>query len=110
MDCWMRAGQPLEPLLENYPQIFDAWEAGGVRGLVVGRMVFQRADGSGSVPAFTPNAGIYADLGVQPPAPPEEEQPEKRRRLDAMLADAKGRGWPVWIFEAAFGMGPGGPG
>jgi hypothetical protein len=110
LECWMRVGQPLEPLIDDYPRIFDAWEAGGVRGFVLGRMVFQRTDGTGSVAAFTPRREIYAAHGLEPPAPPEEEQPEKRRRLEALLTDAQRRGWPIWIFEAAFGMGPGGTG
>ena len=55
LECWMRVGQPLEPLIDDYPRIFDAWEKGGVRGLVLGRMVFRGSDG-GSVAAFAPNA------------------------------------------------------
>jgi hypothetical protein len=110
LECWMRVGQPLETLIEEYPRIFDAWEAGGVRGLVLGRMVFQRSDARGFVAAFTPRQSVYRDMGLEPPKPPEEAQPEKRRRLDALMEEAHGRGWPVWIFEAAHGMGPGGDG
>ena len=32
--AWMRIGQPLEPVLDDYERCLDAWEAGGVRGLV----------------------------------------------------------------------------
>jgi hypothetical protein len=37
----MRIGQPLEPVMYSYKSIFDAWEAGGVCGLVLGRMHFE---------------------------------------------------------------------
>ena len=36
----MRVGQPLEPLLADQERILDAWQSGGVRGLVVGRLAF----------------------------------------------------------------------
>ena len=107
LKCWMRIGQWLEDVLEDYPRVLDALEAGGVRGLVIGRMAFQRQEGEGSVAAFSPDPAIYQRLGVAPPEAPAEEQPEKRRLLEAMLTDAVGRGWPVWIFEAAWGRGSG---
>ena len=31
---------PLERWLDDYPRIFDAWEEGGVGGIVVGRLWF----------------------------------------------------------------------
>ena len=30
MQAWMRIGQPLEPVMNDYDRIFDAWEAGGI--------------------------------------------------------------------------------
>ena len=80
LKLWMRIGQPLEPVMYSYQSIFDAWEAGGVCGLVLGRMHFE-----GNIPAFTPNPEVYNNLGVPPPSPPKEELPEKRVLLDKML-------------------------
>ena len=35
---WIRIGQPLEAVMSDYERIFDAWEQGGIRGLVFGRL------------------------------------------------------------------------
>ncbi|MBI3971909.1 MAG: hypothetical protein HY332_11520 [Chloroflexi bacterium] len=40
LEVWMRLGQPLEPVLADYERILDAWQSGGVRGLVAGRLTF----------------------------------------------------------------------
>ena len=42
MQCWIFVFNPLERYMANYKHIFDAWEEGGVRGIVVGRMFFFR--------------------------------------------------------------------
>ena len=95
----------MEPVLNDPARVFDTLEAGGIRGLVVGRMVFE-----GSIPAFTPDPKIYQKFGVPPPPPPREVSCKKRTQLHRMLKDAKGRGWPIFIFESTHGMGPGGAG
>jgi hypothetical protein len=114
MELWMRLGQPLEALLGNHERAFDAWEDGGVRGVVIGRMVFMPDVGSGTqaeaIPAFAPNPAIYRALGVAAPAPPDQLFPEKRRQLDQLLGAARARGWPVLIFEPAAFRGAGGSG
>ena len=51
MKCWIFVFNPLERYMANYKHIFDAWEEGGVRGIVVGRMFFMEDDGS-RIPAF----------------------------------------------------------
>ena len=87
---------PLEHWMEGYEERFDAWEVGGVTGLVVGRMQFRQADGS-AVRAYAPDPEIYTEHGETPP----EEGPrdlQKERQLQAMLDDAAGRGWPITIF------------
>ena len=33
---WIRIGQPLEAVMEDYERIFDAWESGGIRTMVFG--------------------------------------------------------------------------
>jgi len=53
LELWMRVGQPLEPVLDDTDRILDAWQSGGVRGLVIGRLSFlpdypEREDGEGS--------------------------------------------------------------
>lgn len=105
LKLWMRIGQPLEPVMSSYKSIFDAWESGGVCGLVLGRMHFE-----GNIPAFTPKKDIYDNLGVSPPLAPKDKFLEKRVLLDKMLTEAKARGWQIFIFEAAWGMGRGGSG
>ena len=46
LEPWIRIGQPLEPVMQDYPRVFDAWEAGGIRGLVFGRLTFADEDGN----------------------------------------------------------------
>ncbi|MBI2192324.1 MAG: hypothetical protein HYU36_10100 [Planctomycetes bacterium] len=111
LSLWMRFGQPLEPVLERYTEIFDGWQAGGVRGVALGRLYFTSSAGRPvSIPAFTPNPLVYRDLGVEPPAPPAEDLPEKRRKLHAALGDAKRRGFEIYVFCPSAGAGPGGSG
>ena len=98
MKCWIFVFNPLERYIANFKHIFDAWEAGGVRGIVVGRMFFVEDDG-GQIPAFPQDPKAYADLGLEAPA----ERPrnlEKERGLGAMLADAAGRGWHIMVFDS----------
>ena len=42
---WIRIGQPLEAVMSDYERIFDAWEQGGIRGLVFGRLLFADEQG-----------------------------------------------------------------
>ncbi len=62
MESWIFLHIPIEEWQErwisNYKRIFDAWEDGGVRGLVVGRMRFVKEDGS-SISAFAPDLRVY---------------------------------------------------
>ena len=46
MKCWIFVFNPLERYMANYKHIFDAWEEGGVRGIVVGRMFLWRTTGA----------------------------------------------------------------
>ena len=93
MKCWIFVFNPLERYMANFKHIFDAWEAGGVRGIVVGRMFFVEDDG-GQIPAFPQDPKAYADLGLEAPAEGPRNL-EKERALSAMLADAAGRGWHI---------------
>ena len=92
MNCWIFAHNPLEYWINGYKERFDAWHDGGVRGLVIGRMSFDSG-----VRCWTPDAKIYERFGESPPADAPSD-PDKERQLHAMLDDAAGRGWPVFIF------------
>jgi hypothetical protein len=110
----------VESVMDDHERLYDAWEAGGVDGLVIGPMVFDAErllPGVRAVPrerppsaTFDPDPQVYHRLGVEPPSPPREPDPGKRARLERALAAAKERGWSVWIFQASAGAGPGGGG
>jgi hypothetical protein len=98
MKFWIFAFNPLERYLDNYQQVFDAWEEGGVRGLVVGRMFFMQ-EGGGNVPAFPQDPAAYRNLGLEPPvAEPRDEA--KEQALSDMLDDAKRRDWHIMVFNS----------
>ncbi len=112
----MSAVRDIELLLDSYDECFDAWEAGGVDGLVVGPMVFDDTKclanskmatiGGPPSAAFDPDPSVYAGFGVEPPPAPTGGH-HLRAQLDAMLTAAKDRGWEVWIMQGTVGAGPG---
>ena len=117
MKVWMDVMRNIEDIFDDHERLFDAWESGGVDGLVIGPLLlggtdkvpFDRAGSSGAaaVAAFDPDPAVYRRLGVKPPpAPPP--MPEKRVHLERTLSDARRRGWSVWIFQPSVGSGPGG--
>jgi hypothetical protein len=120
MKFWMDVMRDLEGFLDGWERRYDAWEEGGVDGLVIGPLQFdtpkllpglRTAGGSPSPSAtFDPDPEVYRRLGVEPPSPPLEAHPERRARLERALAAARERGWSVWIFQASAGAGPGGEG
>lgn len=101
LNVWMDVMRHLEPVLQDYERLFDAWAAGGVDGLVIGPMTFQEG-----VATFDPDPHVYHRLGLEPPAPPPSALPEKRNLLDRALRAAKDRGWRVWIFQPGVGAAP----
>lgn len=129
LEIWMRVGQPLEPVLGDQDRILDAWQAGGVRGVVVGRLAFladfpelplagdaaaRAADEAPPVPswrgtrsevvwAYSPNHTVYRRWQVEPPADPPLRFPERREQLRQFLENVKRRGWPVYLLEPAAG-------
>jgi len=98
MKFWVFAFNPLERYMDNHKAIFDAWEDGGVRGLVVGRMFFMAEDSS-HIPAIPQDPAAYKHFGLEPPEPTPRDE-AKERALSTMLDDAKGRGWPVMVFDS----------
>jgi hypothetical protein len=116
---WMDVMRDLEHLMNDYQAIFDAWEEGGVGGLVIGPLVFNSPKllpGTVSAPmdeapalTYDPNPAVYKRFGVEAPSAPQAH-PEKRALLESALQAAKDRGFEVWIFQAHTGAGPGGGG
>jgi len=98
MKCWVFVFNPLERYMANYKQIFDAWEEGGVRGIVVGRMFFMK-DGDITVPAFPQDPAVYVKLGLDTPES-ELRDVVKEKTLSGMLDDAKKRGWHIMVFNS----------
>ncbi len=98
MQCWIFAhiDRPQAPWLRDYDERFDAWEAGGVCGLVVGYMRLLEDDGT-PVQAWEPDAQLYTDRGLPPPAV-LKRNPQLERQLQEMLDNAAVRGWPVYLF------------
>jgi len=87
----------------DYKRTFDAWEDGGVRGIVFGYLRFMQSDGT-AIPTFPPDQKVYAEFGVSPP----EEAPrdlEKEKLLHAMLDDAASRSWHIMTFSVPGGGG-----
>lgn len=70
MEAWVFtcSDSPLEHWLDGFETRFDAWEEGGVTGIVVGRMAFRQDDGS-TIPAYAPDPEVYKALGAEVPAP-----------------------------------------
>ncbi len=101
LSVWMRVGQPIEGLLDDHERLFDAWESGGVRGLVFGRLLFRATGWATGVPAYAPDPSVYAKYGVEPPSAPTEDLADERRKLDAVLEAARERGLAVYLFEPA---------
>jgi len=107
---WIFVHNPLESWLADYPRIFDAWEDGGVRGIVVGRLWFAQEDGNGMslwdeilTPTFPANAEIYTSYGINPP-PESPRNLAKEKQLHALLDNAAARGWQIMIFDSRDGL------
>ena len=100
---WIRIGQPLEAVMDDYERIFDAWEAGGIRGLVFGRLLFADEQGGFTIPAVPYDPEPYRRRGLEPNAPSEKTDPAKEKLLHTMLEDAKRRGWTTLVFSPGSG-------
>ena len=100
---WIRIGQPLEAVMDDYQRIFDAWEDGGIRGLVFGRLLFTDSQGGFTIPAFKGSLAPYRDRGLEARLREVPLQPGKEQLLHAMLENAKARGWALMIFAPASG-------
>ena len=83
---WMYMIYPLEQWLSDYERTLDAWADGGVRGLVIGPLVFYkevpRFDFTYTrpgvrFPTFRPEPAIYRKYGVDPPSRGAARSPER---------------------------------
>ena len=63
LEAWIRIG-PMEPVMDDYQRVFDAWETGGIRGLVFGRLSFLDEEGRPSIPAYPAKPSAYRDRGM----------------------------------------------
>ena len=105
---WVFCHSPLERYMADYQRTFDAWEDGGVRGIVLGYMRFYQEitpfemsyqfqyTGPQS-PTFAFDPKVYAAFGVAPPRE-EARDPKKEKMLQAMLDNAAARGWEILFF------------
>ena len=100
---WIFTQSPLEYWMTDYKRTFNAWEDGGVRGIVFGYLRFMQEDGT-AIPTFPPDPKVYESFGVSPPAEAPRD-PEKEKQLHAMLDDAASRGWHIMTFSVPGGGG-----
>ena len=120
MKLWMDIQRDLEGVMYDHERILDAWHEGGVDGVVFGPLVFGQAKLSQNAqtlpserpvaPTYDPNPAVYKRLGVEAPASPEHQLPEKRALLEKTMNATKDRGMQVYIMYADGGSGPGGTG
>ena len=98
LEPWMRIGQPLENVLQDYERVLDAWDAGGIRGLVFGRLVFADAQGEFTIPAFPGKIAAYRERGLEAEELEVASDPAREKLLHDMLENASARGWKLLIF------------
>jgi hypothetical protein len=104
--AWMYMIYPIEQWLDDYVRTLDAWEDGGVRGLVIGPLVFFKevprfdftyARPGDKFPTFAADPRIYQKYGLMPPADTRRD-PLKEKKLQGLVENAAGRGWDVLFF------------
>tara|TARA_B100000029_G_scaffold389840_1_gene386434 strand:+ start:138276 stop:139628 length:1353 start_codon:yes stop_codon:yes gene_type:complete len=103
MEAWIFIHNPLEQWMANYKRTFDAWQDGGVTGIVVGNLYFDSEDGS-ATPVFKNDPSVYQSFGVTPPTNTPRDL-KKERLFMTMLDDAANRGWHILTFGAGRGGG-----
>ena len=113
MKLWMDVMRDLEHVMDDYERCFDAWQAGGVDGVVLGPMTFNASkllptlkrpkDVPPPVETYDPDAKVYERFGVTVPEKPEP-MAQRRALLEKMLGNAKDRGMTIMIFQPMSGM------
>jgi hypothetical protein len=104
--AWMYMIYPLEQWLTDYERTLDAWESGGVRGIVIGPLRFW--DGTPSfdftyrragatIQTFAPDPAIYRRFGVDPPENVRLDA-TKEKQLQGLLTSIAKRKWELMLF------------
>lgn len=104
--AWMYMIYPLEQWLTDYERTLDAWESGGVRGIVIGPLRFW--DGTPSfdftyrragatIQTFAPDPAIYRRFGVDPPENVRLDA-AKEKQLQGLLTSIAKRKWELMLF------------
>ena len=94
---WIFIHNPFERCMADHQRIFDAWEDGGVGGIVVGRLRFTAPDGT-TIPTFAADPEVYEAFEITPP-PESPRDLDKEKQFCEMLDDAASRGWDIMIFD-----------
>ena len=107
---WIYMIYPLEQWLDNFRQTFDAWADGGVRGIVIGPLRFwdgpptfdfTYARAGAKLGTFAPDPQVYKYYGLDPPVAVPRD-PEKEKKLAALLDNAASRGWEIMLFGPGY--------
>jgi hypothetical protein len=104
--AWMYMIYPLEQWLTDYERTLDAWESGGVRGIVIGPLRFWDGPPSfdftyrragATIQTFAPDEAIYRRFGVDPPANVRLDA-AKEKQLQGLLNSIARRKWELMFF------------
>jgi hypothetical protein len=107
--AWMYMIYPLEQWLTGYERTLDAWEAGGVRGIVIGPLRFwdgtptfdfTYARRGAQIQTCAPDAAIYRRYGVDPPENVRLDA-AKEKQLHGLLEAIARRKWEIMLFGPA---------
>ena len=122
LEAWMRVGYPIETVLGDTERVLDAWQSGGVKGILIGPLRFDTGlpdapsitDLRGAhlcppsdprrVAAFEPNPTIYRRYGVVAPSPSGHDMTARWAALGRFLDAVKRKNIAVWIIEPDDGM------
>ncbi|MBU6151128.1 MAG: hypothetical protein KGR25_06730, partial [Chloroflexi bacterium] len=122
LEAWMRVGYPIETVLGDTERVLDAWQSGGVKGILIGPLRFDTGlpdapsitDLRGAhlcppsdprrVAAFEPNPTIYRRYGVVAPSPSGHDMAARWAALGRFLDSVKRKNIAVWIIEPDDGM------
>ncbi|NDG99174.1 MAG: hypothetical protein EBY11_14710, partial [Proteobacteria bacterium] len=117
LEAWMRVGYPIETVLGDTERVLDAWQSGGVKGILIGPLRFDTGvpdapsitdlrvahlcppSDPRRVAAFEPNPTIYRRYGVVAPSPSGHDMTARWAALGRFLDAVKRKNIAVWIIE-----------
>lgn len=103
---WMYMIYPLEQWLGDYRRTLDAWESGGVRGIVIGPLRFWDGEpkfdftyrrAGATIQTFAPDPAIYRKYGVDAPENVRLDA-AKEKQLRGLMDEIARRGWELMLF------------